>query len=68
MPTKKFLEAVKSDSALKNDLTSAFNESLIKVAKKHGYEISSADLNAKDHKSTGSVGCVSTTKTLVCTV
>ena len=69
MSTQKFLEAVKNDSALKNDLNTAMSETLVKVAKKHGYDLSPDDLNsAKEQSSNTKLGCVSTTKTLVCTV
>jgi hypothetical protein len=69
MSTQKFLEAVKNDAALKNDLNKAMNDALVSVAKKHGHDINPSDMNtSKDQKSSTMVGCVSTTKTLVCTV
>lgn len=69
MSTQKFLEAVKNDSALKNDLNTAMNKALVEVSKKHGYDLNPDDLNsAKQQTSNAKLGCVSTTKTIVCTV
>lgn len=69
MPLKKFIEAAKNDTAIQNELTSSVNASIINVAKKHGYEITNSDLDQqKQHKASGALFCVSTTKTVVCTV
>ena len=67
MQTKEFLEAVKNDTAMQAELAKATLESVSKVAKKHGFDVSAEDMDKKDLVSKSSVGCVSTLFTVVCT-
>ncbi len=68
MSVQKFLEAVSNDSAMKNDVIKAVNDAIVATAQKNGHQVSIDDLNSKNHLSMAAAACVSTTKTVVCTV
>ncbi|UTW61497.1 Nif11-like leader peptide family natural product precursor [bacterium SCSIO 12741] len=67
---KKLIEALNNDEALRNEFNNAVNNSIVEVAKKHGINVTTQDLEAseKDY-SASKVGdsCTSVLFTAVCT-
>lgn len=69
MSLQNFMTAVKTNNALQNDLANASKDSLIAIAKSHGFKVSEAELDKSiNQKAPISAMCISTGWTAVCTV
>lgn len=58
MSLQKFINAAKSNTAIQHDLAAASKESIIDVAKEHGFDLSVSDIdNAKKQRPPATYTC-----------
>lgn len=69
MSLQNFMASAKTNLAIQQDLENAGKESLIDVAKEHGFKLSAGDIdNAKNQRSQVSYSCIEMYWTSVCSI